>query len=165
MPGIVFDRPGLTLDVERYFVVLFPHDRGFTPCFHERTDAHDDVARFAVYVDITTVPVWAWPDGVVEVSMVDLDLDVIELWNGTVIVDDEDEFAEHQIAMQYPLDVIANAEHTCADVLAALRAGGEPFGADGQAWLARFVTSRRVGAQPMGASRTERSGAFPSVDP
>ena len=37
---------------------------------------------------------------------VDLDLDVVRGFNGTVIVDDEDEFAEHQVAYGYPEDVI-----------------------------------------------------------
>ena len=44
-----------------------------------------------MYVDITTVPVWARRR---TVTAVDLDLDVVRGWTGRVWVDDEDEFAD-----------------------------------------------------------------------
>ncbi len=89
-----------------------------------------------LYVDIATPGEW---DGTV-LRAVDLDLDVIRLpeqlppaetlpWEtapagpGEVFVDDEDEFAEHQVAYGYPAEVIAAAQASCDQVLAAVRAG------------------------------------------
>ena len=87
----------------------------------------------ATYVDMTTVPVW---DGSV-VRAVDLDLDVVELLDGEVIVDDEDEFAEHQVAFGYPPEIVALAEATRDAVLAAMRARrSRPFdGSPPAPWL------------------------------
>jgi len=140
-PGIVFDRPGLRLDVHRNFVVLFPQERGFTPCFHQALDTTDDVARFALYTDITTVPRWIETEREIGVTMVDLDLDIIKLWDGTVFVDDEDEFAEHQVAMAYPAGVTAQAEADCQHVFAAVRGNAEPYATVGQSWLDAFIAS------------------------
>ena len=59
-----------------------------------------------VYVDMTTPPRW---DGDA-VRAVDLDLDVIRMRNGWVVVDDEDEVAEHQVELGYPPETVALAE-------------------------------------------------------
>ena len=83
---------------------------------------------------------------------VDLDLDVIRLpdplppagsapWEdppagpGEVFVDDEDEFAEHQVAFGYPLDVVAAAQASCDELVAAVRAGLPPYDGSHQRWL------------------------------
>ena len=55
-----------------------------------------------MYVDITTVPVWAGDT----VTAVDLDLDVVRGWTGRVWVDDEDEFAAHRVRYGYPSDLV-----------------------------------------------------------
>lgn len=125
-------RPGREVTFERHFVGLFPHDGWYAATFYEWADipeSHD------VYVDIATVATW---DGS-SVTLVDLDLDVVREWSGNVFVDDEDEFAEHQVALAYPPDVVAAAEASCAAVVAAVRAGAEPFGAVGRAWLQRLM--------------------------
>jgi predicted RNA-binding protein associated with RNAse of E/G family len=77
----------------------------------------------AVYIDITDRPRIA--DGVVHA--VDLDLDVARLWDGSVVVLDEDEFAEHQVRYGYPPDVVAAARATCDELSARLTAGVQPF--------------------------------------
>lgn len=101
-----------------------------------------------LYVDVTTPAVW---DGDV-LRAVDLDLDVIRLpdplppdarapWEvapagpGEVFVDDEDEFAEHQVAFGYPADVIAAAQASCDEVLAAVRAAEAPYDGTHERWL------------------------------
>jgi protein associated with RNAse G/E len=43
-----------------------------------------------------------------------------------VLVDDEDEFAEHQVKYGYPADVIATAQETCDRLVGAV-ATEEPF--------------------------------------
>ena len=80
---------------------------------------------------MTTVPAW---DGSV-VRAVDLDLDVIEALDGQVYVDDEDEFAEHQVLFGYPAEVIALAESTRDAVLAAVRDRQAPFDGAAARWF------------------------------
>ena len=92
-----------------------------------------------VYVDITTVARWSRrPDGVVEVSMVDLDLDVVRRFDQSLYVDDEDEFAEHQVSYGYPVELIRAAEAECRSVHQAMVDVSEPFATVGRAWLADF---------------------------
>ncbi len=101
-----------------------------------------------VYVDMSTPGEW---DGDV-LRMVDLDLDVIRLPEqlsddaldaamtqgrvaGETFVDDEDEFAEHQVAFGYPADVIASAQASCEAVLTAVRARTAPYDDTPRRWL------------------------------
>ena len=69
--------------------------------------------------------------------MVDLDLDVVLTRAGHLFVDDEDEFAEHQVELGYPAEVVALAERWRDLVLSAVAAGDEPFGTVGHEWLRR----------------------------
>lgn len=98
------------------YVQLFPRDRWFTALFN------DEPRSTEIYCDVTT-PV-EFSDDVV--TMVDLDLDVIRKRDGLVIVDDEDEFAEHQVQFGYPPEVIAQAQATC-DWLVIAVTSEEPF--------------------------------------
>jgi hypothetical protein len=92
--------------------------------------------RTELYVDVTTRPVRG--DGIVEA--VDLDLDVIRRRDGRVMVLDEDEFADHQVLLGYPPEVIAQAQATTDDLVARITAAVEPFGRVGTDWLAGFTT-------------------------
>lgn len=85
-----------------------------------------------VYVDMTTPPIW---DGTT-VRAVDLDLDVVRGANGRTIVDDEAEFAEHQVRYGYPADVVTGARASCKAVLAAVQAGVAPYDDTHETWLA-----------------------------
>jgi len=76
-----------------------------------------------VYVDMTTPPVW---DGT-SVRAVDLDLDVIEEPDGRVWVDDEDEFAEHQVAYGYPQEIVTLAEASRDRIRELLTTRRPPF--------------------------------------
>jgi predicted RNA-binding protein associated with RNAse of E/G family len=100
-----------------------------------------------LYVDVATPGRW---DGDV-LRMVDLDLDVVRMASqlpadlpagfvayagpGDVFVDDEDEFAEHQVAFGYPPEVIAGAQASCDELVAAVRAGLPPYDGTHQRWL------------------------------
>lgn len=86
----------------------------------------------AVYCDITMPP--RFTDD--SVTAVDLDLDVRLLRDGSVLVVDEDEFAEHQVKYGYPADVIASARAAC-DWVAANVATSEPFTEAYRPYLAR----------------------------
>lgn len=51
--------------------------------------------------------------------MVDLDLDVILGRDGSLVLDDEDEFDKHRVTLDYPADVVARARRAAADLMAA----------------------------------------------
>lgn len=98
------------------YVHLFPRDQWFTAMFN------DEPSKTLIYCDITT-PVEFGQD---EFTMIDLDLDVVKRRDGSMYVDDEDEFAEHQVKYGYPADVIAQAQASCDRLVKAV-ATEEPF--------------------------------------
>jgi uncharacterized protein len=100
-------------------------ERGFLATFHEPP------APTWVYVDMTTPPVWE--GGVIRA--VDLDLDVIRMREGTVLVDDEDEFAVHQVEFRYPPAIVALAEASRDRVHAAILDERPPYDGSHERWL------------------------------
>ncbi|NUO61376.1 MAG: DUF402 domain-containing protein [Hamadaea sp.] len=100
-------------------VVLIPHNAWWTAAFN------GPGARNEIYCDIATPAIWPHPG---EVTMVDLDLDVLRMKDGRVLLDDADEFAEHQVRYAYPPDVVANAEASARWLLDAVRDRRGPFG-------------------------------------
>lgn len=129
--GTYYARPGLEFVATFASVVLVPtggaaHVAGF----------NDRLAKAATYVDMTTPPTW---DGTT-LRAVDLDLDVVRLQDGTVYLDDEDEFAEHRVAFGYPPEVVTMAERSAAEVLAAVQQAVAPYdGPTAEAWLAALT--------------------------
>jgi hypothetical protein len=119
-----------------------------------------------LYVDVTSRPVRG--DGVIEA--VDLDLDVIRRRDGRVEVLDEDEFAEHQVLLGYPPDVIAQARATTDDLVARIRAAREPLAGSARIGLpptrpadpSPATGGRRARAE--GERRRPRPGAPPLSD-
>jgi protein associated with RNAse G/E len=85
-----------------------------------------------VYCDIT-MPARFTDDSV---TAVDLDLDVRRQRDGSVLVMDEDEFAEHQIKYGYPAEVVAAARATC-DWVTANIGTSEPFATAYRPYLAQ----------------------------
>jgi hypothetical protein len=124
-------RPGLSLVSKNPQVGLVPaadlpaDGRGWLATFHGEPREWVEV-----YVDITTPPVW---DGTT-LRTVDLDLDVIRRVGGEVFVDDEDEFAEHQVTLGYPADVVARAQSSCDRVLAAVTHRLAPYDGSHEPW-------------------------------
>ena len=145
-------RPGYAFDSEVDAVTLVPADGWYAATFHAPGIWCD------LYVDITTPGEW---EGAV-LRAVDLDLDVIRMapalppasrrsapqnlsaGPGEVFIDDEDEFAEHQVAFGYPADVVVAAQASCDEVIAAVRAGVAPYDGTHRRWLeqlSRLTTS------------------------
>jgi uncharacterized protein len=117
-PPIVLDQP---------FVELIPNGQWWTAVFNGAP------ARTEIYCDIATPARWRDEH---EVTMVDLDLDVVRMRaDQRVLLLDEDEFAEHQVRYAYPADVIAQAEQAAAWLLEAIGAGAEPFARGYRTWL------------------------------
>jgi protein associated with RNAse G/E len=129
-------RPGRDVRSEFDQVGLVPSSdlddgrRGWMATFH-RAPSH-----IWVYVDMTTPPVW---DGDL-VRAVDLDLDVIRGREGDVVVDDEDEFAEHRVELGYPPEVIALAETSRDRVRAAILDELAPYDGSHERWLRALDT-------------------------
>jgi hypothetical protein len=127
--GTLMRRPGMETVSEFDQVGLVPTTgdgvaRGFLATFHESP------APTWVYVDMTTPPDW---DGDT-VRAVDLDLDVIRMRDGHVVVDDEDEFAEHRVELGYPDEIVDLALASRDRVLDAVLEEREPFDGVHERW-------------------------------
>lgn len=129
--GTRFSRPGAEFVTHGTQVMLLPvGGRWFTATFYEQVGGY----RWRCYVDISTPPRLVLDgaagtgagSGVPVASAVDLDLDVVQTFEGLVGVEDEDEFAEHRVTYGYPAEVVRAAERECARVAAELQ--------DGAAW-------------------------------
>ena len=133
--GTLMVRPGAEAVASHDQVGLVPppvrpdSERGWLAAFHAPG------AETWVYVDMTTPPVWDGPT----LRAVDLDLDVIRMQNGWVLVDDEDEFAEHQVRYGYPAEVVAAAQASCDELVRAVNAGQPPYDGTHQRWLAELT--------------------------
>ncbi len=139
-------RPGREMVSEVACVTLVPVTGWYAATFHAPGIWCD------LYVDIATPGEW---DADV-LRSVDLDLDVVRMspqaprlhgsaplnlsaGPGEVFVDDEDEFAEHQVSLGYPADVVAAAQASCDAVLVAVRAGLPPYDGTHRHWLAELM--------------------------
>ena len=111
------------------FVKLIVPDGWWTAIWNTR-------GGISVYVDIVMPARW---DGD-RVTLLDLDLDVIISSDGSVKIDDEDEFAEHQVSLGYTLEMIEGAEQATAEIVAAIEADAEPFGSVAAGWLAEWAS-------------------------
>ena len=120
--GTWLARLGARSRSEFAWVTLFPVDQPWAASYYDSPDQ-----PISVYVDVTTPPVWVGST----VTMVDLDLDVVLARDGDLLLDDEDEFDEHRVALGYPDDLVAMARRTADELMAAAGDGREPFGSAG----------------------------------
>lgn len=123
-------RPAKSFDAQWAWVSLVPrHDAAHFASFN--AEGHHE----AIYVDMTTPPEW----GGDVLRMIDLDLDVILLREERrLLLDDQDEFEEHQLAYGYPPEIISLAEDSAERVLAAVEAGEPPYDGSAERWLAEL---------------------------
>lgn len=122
--GVEFTRPGRSITIPALQIGCGARERWHSFVLHTRHPRHDT----RVYVDVATPALWRHgEDGVPELTAIDLDLDVFEMMDGRVVLDDEDEFAEHIDQLGYPDDVIAAARAEADLVLAEVRAGAYRF--------------------------------------
>lgn len=136
--GTEMVRPGARFVSANLQVGLVPHpdlpedERWWVTTFH----GPGGNLGAEVYVDITTPPAW---DGAT-LRTVDLDLDVLRGVSGRVWIDDEDEFAQHQVSLGYPASVVTAAMRSCDRVQAALEAGHPPYDGSHQRWLSLLAS-------------------------
>lgn len=96
-------------------------------------------SRFSHFVDIVTPPVWVSED---RYEMIDLDLDVVVHQDGTVEIEDEDEFQIHQAKYGYTDEMITRALEETDRIVAALSNRDEPFFDVAASWLEKLETAR-----------------------
>jgi hypothetical protein len=113
-------------------LALVPRNGWWTASFN------DVPASTEIYCDITSPARWTSAD---EVTMVDLDLDVLRTRDGAVLLVDTDEFAEHQVKYGYPADVVAEAERAANWLTEAVADGTEPFASEYRRYLAQVSAS------------------------
>ena len=88
-----------------------------------------------VYCDVMTPARWTGP---AEITVIDLDIDVVRYRaDRRVEVEDEDEFAEHRSAMNYPPEVVEGALRGAAELRTRLAGDHEPFAGQYRKWLAQ----------------------------
>jgi protein associated with RNAse G/E len=125
--SVMYKGDGPPVPLAEAHVLLVPEGAWHTAVFN------DEPRRTAIYCDITTPPSWPHPG---EVTMVDLDLDVLLRRGETApFLVDEDEFAEHQVRYRYPADVIRSAEASAEALLRAVADRTGPFDGAHTAWL------------------------------
>lgn len=132
--GTRYVRPGMDFRLNRDHVGLVPAGAAWFLATFYATEGDpwpQLESGVQVYVDMTTPAEW---DGTT-LRAVDLDLDVVRGFNGRVVVDDEDEFEEHRVALGYPVEVVAGARSSCEQVHAALVAAQAPYDGSHRRWL------------------------------
>jgi hypothetical protein len=131
--GTRLERPAAAFTPRFAWVTLFPHDEPWAASYYDHPDQ-----PISVYVDVTTPAVWNGST----VTLVDLDLDVIVDREGSLLLDDEDEFDEHRVALAYPDEIVELARRCAADLMSAAADGREPFGAAARHWLDTLTVTR-----------------------
>jgi len=161
-PGGHIARPGLEFVSDAHWVTLYPHDGWWVATFN------DSAGTFSsrIYVDVTTQSTW-WhrPDGVLSVSAVDLDLDVIRRFTGELLIDDEDEFEQHRDEMGYPDSVVNGARQAADRLVDRMGRRAEPFEDVAEGWLTvcrEYVVSDERGRAVLG---TDPAGTGPIRTP
>ena len=91
--------------------------------------------QFSHFVDIVTPPKWVSEN---RYEMIDLDLDVVVHQDGRVEIEDEDEFAIHQVRYGYTDEMILRAESETERIVGALKNREEPFFDTAAKWLERI---------------------------
>jgi hypothetical protein len=113
------------------FVALVPTGEWWVAAWNDEREG-----AIEVYVDVTTEPRWLTEN---HVTAIDLDLDVVRRRDGTVFLDDVDEFEEHQLRYGYPVDMVDKAIATSKVLMEAVESRREPFSRIGPSWLAKLL--------------------------
>ena len=103
--------------------------------WHLHYNGADAPNSYTHFVDIVTPPVWVSEN---RYEMIDLDLDVAVHLDGTVEVQDEDEFEVHQMRYRYPEEFIRRAPDEMNRIVERIHGRQEPFFEVVAAWLVRL---------------------------
>jgi len=114
----------------RNAVFCAPHDQWWH-LHYEGPGARE----YQSFIDIIAPIRWVSDD---RYEMIDLDLDVALHQDGTIEVQDEDEFEIHQVKYGYTDEMVAGAVAETARIVRALESGDEPFFEVASTWLSRL---------------------------
>lgn len=125
-------RPGAALYTASDAVLLVPHGGDWVATFYD--DAHPGGVE--LYIDLATDMSWQRiRPSVIEFHMVDMDLDVVRTKARGLYVDDEDEFAEHRVLLNYPDELCTRMESATDALMDAVAARRAPFDGRDAAWF------------------------------
>lgn len=127
--GVVSSRPGMSYVTETELVLLVPKSGTWIAKIFP--NGRED--RMKLYIDLATEVVYHREEA--KVTAVDMDLDVIQLEDGYLYLEDEHEFREHTVTMNYPQALVAETKHEAGKLLEAVETASEPFGAVADHWL------------------------------
>ncbi|QNE14314.1 DUF402 domain-containing protein [Pseudarthrobacter sp. NBSH8] len=127
-------RPGAAFYTASDAVLLVPRSGDWVATFYD--DAHPSGVR--VYVDLAVAHEWTdIRPAVTEFHVIDMDLDVIRMAGRGVFIDDQDEFAEHRIAMNYPDRLVDDIQAAADELYQAVKAQHAPFDGTDVEWFTK----------------------------
>lgn len=125
-------RPGAAFYTRSDAVLLVPREGDWVATFYD--DAHPGGVR--IYIDLAVGHEWnPIRPAVSEFHVIDMDLDVVSMAGRGVFIDDEDEFAEHRVAMNYPAGLVDSLEATAGRLYQAVKAQQAPFDGTDVDWF------------------------------
>ena len=127
-------RPGAAFYTQSDAVLLVPRSGDWVATFYD--DAHPSGVR--VYVDLAVAHEWTdIRPAVTEFHVIDMDLDVIRMAGRGVFIDDQDEFADHRIAMNYPDRLVEDIQAAAEELYQAVKAQHAPFDGTDVEWFTK----------------------------
>lgn len=127
-------RPGAAFYTASDAVLLVPRAGDWVATFYD--SAHPSGVR--VYVDLAVGHEWTEiRPAVTEFHVIDMDLDVIRMAERGVFIDDQDEFAEHRIAMNYPDRLVEDVQAAADELYQAVKAQHAPFDGTDVEWFTK----------------------------
>ncbi|MFJ5975472.1 DUF402 domain-containing protein [Arthrobacter sp. KFRI-F3372] len=127
-------RPGAAFYTKSDAVLLVPREGDWVATFYD--DAHPGGMR--VYIDLAVAHEWSTiRPAVTEFHVIDMDLDVVHTAGRGVFIDDEDEFVEHRVAMDYPAVLVESLQATADQLYQAVKAQHAPFDGTDAEWFTK----------------------------
>ncbi|WP_104061971.1 DUF402 domain-containing protein [Arthrobacter sp. 4R501] len=127
-------RPGAAFYTASDAVLLVPRSGDWVATFYD--DAHPSGVR--VYVDLAVAHEWTdIRPAVTEFHVIDMDLDVIRMAGRGVFIDDQDEFAQHRVAMNYPDLLVDDIQAAADELYQAVKAQHAPFDGTDAGWFTK----------------------------
>ncbi len=127
-------RPGAAFYTKSDAVLLIPREGDWVATFYD--DAHPGGVR--IYIDLAVAHEWnPIRPTVTEFHVIDMDLDVVQTASRGVFIDDEDEFAEHRVAMDYPTALAESLQASAEKLYQAVKAQQAPFDGTDVEWFTK----------------------------
>lgn len=127
-------RPGAAFYTQSDAVLLVPRSGDWVATFHDA----DHPNGVKIYIDLAVGHEWTEiRPAVTEFHVIDMDLDVIRTAGRGVFVDDQDEFAAHRIAMNYPDRLVQDIQAAADELYQAVKAQHAPFDGTDLEWFTK----------------------------